>query len=240
MRSASFHAGMMIETLSITSTIESGCTPPAYRASNPSLQWGAMGERVRNVKQHRHVENRCRRGQGRPGRRESYRLWYCVPAKGRFPQTPPEWFGRAAVCGPRRHRIHVLLALVGRHLYLVLDIIISLFLALAVEPLVVALVALMAGSVAWLPPSSFVGVAVVVGCCSRYLATCSYSRWCHGPRLPAMYEQFVSSWTSMPRSRCRKSTISAWKSSTISRPHWVTGFAGTAMRYGGRPVLPSC
>ena len=109
--------------------------------------------------------------------------------------------------------------------YLVLDIIISLFLALAVEPLVVALVAHgwkrgVASAV------SLVGVAVVVGVLLTLFGNMFVQQMIAMVRgLPAMYEQIREFVDQYATSRCRKSAISAWKSSTISRPR-------------GSPILP--
>lgn len=136
---------------------------------------------------------------------------------------------RAAVCGPCRHRIHVLLALVGRHLYLVLDIIISLFLALAVEPLVVALVAHgwkrgVASAV------SLVGVAVVVGVLLTLFGNMFVQQMIAMVRgLPAMYEQireFVDQYATFKMPEISNLGMEIFNNIQTS---WVTDFAGTAM-----------
>ena len=134
-----------------------------------------MSERVRNVNSTDTLRTGAAEAGADPDDENRIDFGTLFPAKGDS-RRPPEWFGRAL--------LYVALAVIvfmfcwrswGDISYLVLDIIISLFLALAVEPLVVALV-LMAGSVAWLPPSAWWAWPWSWVCCSRYLATCSYSR----------------------------------------------------------------
>ena len=109
-----------------------------------------MSERVRNVNSTDTLRTGAAEAGADPDDENRIDFGTLFPAKGDS-RRPPEWFGRAL--------LYVALAVIvfmfcwrswGDISYLVFDIIISLFLALAVEPLVV--------------------------CCSRYLATCSYSR----------------------------------------------------------------
>ena len=122
-----------------------------------------MSERVRNVNSTDTLRTGAAEAGADPDDENRIDFGTLFPAKGDS-RRPPEWFGRAL--------LYVALAVIvfmfcwrswGDISYLVLDIIISLFLALAVEPLVVA------PSAWWAWPWSWV-------CCSRYLATCSYSR----------------------------------------------------------------
>ena len=180
-----------------------------------------MSERVRNVNSTDTLRTGAAEAGADPDDENRIDFGTLFPAKGDS-RRPPEWFGRAL--------LYVALAVIvfmfcwrswGDISYLVLDIIISLFLALAVEPLVVALVAHgwkrgVASAV------SLVGVAVVVGVLLTLFGNMFVQQMIAMVR---GLSRFVSSWTSMPRSRCRKSAISAWKSSTISRPR-------------GSPILP--
>ena len=140
------------------------------------------------------------------------------PAKGDS-RRPPEWFGRAL--------LYVALAIIvfmfcwrswGDISYLVFDIIISLFLALAVEPLVVALVAhgwkrgVVVGVLLTLFGNMFVQqmIAMVRG-------------------LPAMYEQireFADQYTTFKMPEISNLGMEIFNNIQTS---WVTDFAGTAM-----------
>ena len=121
-----------------------------------------MSERVRNINSTDTSRSGAAEAGADPDDENRIDFGTLFPAKGDS-RRPPEWFGRAL--------LYVALAVIvfmfcwrswGDISYLVFDIIISLFLALAVEPLVVALVAHgwkrgVASAV------SLVGVAVVVG-----------------------------------------------------------------------------
>ncbi len=151
------------------------------------------------------------------------------PAKGDS-RRPPEWFGRAL--------LYVALAVIvfmfcwrswGDISYLVLDIIISLFLALAVEPLVVALVAHgwkrgVASAV------SLVGVAVVVGVLLTLFGNMFVQQMIAMVRgLPAMYEQireFVDQYATFKMPEISNLGMEIFNNIQTS---WVTDFAGTAM-----------
>lgn len=86
------------------------------RASNPSLQWGAMSERVRNVNSTDTSRSGAAEAGADPDDENRIDFGTLFPAKGDS-RRPPEWFGRALLyVALARHRIHVLLALVGRHL----------------------------------------------------------------------------------------------------------------------------
>ena len=100
-----------------------------------------MSERVRNVNSTDTSRTGAAEAGADPDDENRIDFGTLFPAKGDS-RRPPEWFGRAL--------LYVALAVIvfmfcwrswGDISYLVLDIIISLFLALAVEPLVVALVA---------------------------------------------------------------------------------------------------
>ncbi len=118
-----------------------------YAAGVSELQtprYNGSHERTRaKHKQHRHVESgAAEAGQTRTARIVST-LVLCFPRQGDSTSHRNGSAAPAAVCGPRRHRIHVLLALVGatslsgvRH-----HLISRCSGATAVEPLVVALVA---------------------------------------------------------------------------------------------------
>ncbi len=91
-------------------------------------------------KREQRMEDTMQDGEGKPDTGQRWDLGTLFPAKG-DPRRPPEWLGRAL--------LYICIAIVlfafcwrswGKIDYLVTDIIISLFLALAVEPVVVPLV----------------------------------------------------------------------------------------------------
>ena len=148
-----------------------------------------MSERVRNVNSTDTLRTGAAEAGADPDDENRIDFGTLFPAKGDS-RRPPEWFGRAL--------LYVALAVIvfmfcwrswGDISYLVLDIIISLFLALAVEPLVVALVAHgwkrgVASAV------SLVGVAVVVGVLLTLFGNMFVQQMIAMVRgLPAMYEQ---------------------------------------------------
>ena len=151
------------------------------------------------------------------------------PSKG-DPRRPPEWFGRAL--------LYVAIAIIvfmfcwrswGDISYLVLDIIISLFLALAIEPLVVTLVAHgWKRGVASLV--SLVGVAVVVGVLFTLFGNMFVQQMIAMVKgLPAMYEQireFVDQYATFKMPEINNLGTEIFNNIQTS---WVTDFAGTAM-----------
>ena len=139
-----------------------------------------MSERVRNVNSTDTLRTGAAEAGADPDDENRIDFGTLFPAKGDS-RRPPEWFGRAL--------LYVALAVIvfmfcwrswGDISYLVLDIIISLFLALAVEPLVVALVAH-----GWKR-----GVASAVSLVGRGRGCAAHAIWqhvrtaddCHGPR----------------------------------------------------------
>ena len=199
------------------------------RASNPSLQWGAMSERVRNVNSTDTLRTGAAEAGADPDDENRIDFGTLFPAKGDS-RRPPEWFGRAL--------LYVALAVIvfmfcwrswGDISYLVLDIIISLFLALAVEPLVVALVAH-----GWkrgvASVVSLVGVAVVVGVLLTLFGNMFVQQMIAMVRgLPAMYEQireFVDQYATFKMPEISNLGMEIFNNIQTS---WVTDFAGTAM-----------
>lgn len=151
------------------------------------------------------------------------------PAHG-DPRRPPEWFGRAL--------LYVAIAIVvfsfcwrswGSISYLILDIIISLFIALAIEPLVVALV-----RHGWkrgvASATGMVGLAVVICVLLTLFGNMFVSQviaMISG--LPAMYEQireFIGQYSTFELPE-----INSLGSEILNniQTSWVTDFAGTAM-----------
>ncbi|WP_225431759.1 AI-2E family transporter [Bifidobacterium platyrrhinorum] len=151
------------------------------------------------------------------------------PVKG-DPRRPPEWFGRSL--------FYIAIAIVvftfcwrswGRISYLVLDIIISLFLALAIEPMVVALV-----RHGWRRGiASLVGlltVALVIGVLFSLFGSMFVNQMIamvYG--VPATYEQikdFVAQYSSFELPEINNLFTEIVKNIQTS---WVTDFAGTAV-----------
>ncbi|PJM79567.1 AI-2E family transporter [Bifidobacterium scaligerum] len=151
------------------------------------------------------------------------------PAKG-DPRRPPEWFSRAL--------LYVAIAIVaftfcwrswGDISYLVLDIIISLFLALAVEPLVVKLV-----EHGWkrgvASMVSLVGLAVIVGALFTLFGNMFIQQMIAMVRgLPAMYDDIrdlVNQYATFQLPEINSLGTEIFNNIQTS---WVTDFAGTAM-----------
>lgn len=175
-----------------------------------------------------------RKGPGAPSDTENrIDLGSLFPAKG-DPRRPPEWFGRAL--------LYVAMAIVifsfcwrswGSISYLVLDIIISLFLALAIEPLVIAMV-----SHGWKRGAAtaigLVGVAVIIGVLLTLFGSMFVSQVvAMVSGLPAMYEQireFLGQYSTF-----NLPEINSLGSEIINniQTSWVTDFAGTAMNTVG-------
>ncbi|MBT1171371.1 AI-2E family transporter [Bifidobacterium sp. SO4] len=151
------------------------------------------------------------------------------PAKG-DPRRPPEWFSRALM--------YVAIAIVvfsfcwrswGSISYLVLDVIISLFLALAIEPLVVALV-----SHGWkrgvASAVGLVGLAVIIGVLLTLFGNMFVQQVIAMVKgLPAMYEQLRE--FLQPYSKFQLPEIDSLGTEIFNniQTSWVTDFAGTAM-----------
>ncbi|WP_421728485.1 AI-2E family transporter [Bifidobacterium callitrichidarum] len=151
------------------------------------------------------------------------------PAKG-DPRRPPEWFSRALM--------YVAIAIVvfsfcwrswGSISYLVLDVIISLFLALAIEPLVVALV-----SHGWkrgvASAVGLVGLAVIIGVLLTLFGNMFVQQMIAMVKgLPAMYEQLRE--FLQPYSKFQLPEIDSLGTEIFNniQTSWVTDFAGTAM-----------
>ena len=185
----------------------------------PTLQWGAMSEREREQ-------------QGAGGVESDEQRWdfgTLFPAKG-DPRRPPDWFGRSL--------LYVAIAVVafsfcwrswGKISYLVLDIIISLFLALAIEPLVVALVrhgwkrgAASACGMLVLAAVVCVLLSLFGGMFAQQMIAMLYG-------LPGMYEQikdFVAQYTSFELPAIDNLGLELLRNIQTS---WVTDFADTAM-----------
>ena len=188
-----------------------------------------MSERVRNVNSTDTSRTGAAEAGADPDDENRIDFGTLFPAKGDS-RRPPEWFGRAL--------LYVALAVIvfmfcwrswGDISYLVLDIIISLFLALAVEPLVVALVAHgwkrgVASAV------SLVGVAVVVGVLLTLFGNMFVQQMIAMVRgLPAMYEQireFVDQYATFKMPEISNLGMEIFNNIQTS---WVTDFAGTAM-----------
>lgn len=151
------------------------------------------------------------------------------PSRG-DPRRPPEWFGRAL--------LYVAIAIIvfmfcwrswGDISYLVLDIIISLFVALAIEPLVVALVAhgWKRGVASMV---SLVGVAVVVSVLFTLFGNMFVQQMIAMFKgLPGMYEQireFVDQYATFKMPEINNLGTEIVNNIQTS---WVTDFAGTAM-----------
>ena len=188
-----------------------------------------MSERVRNVNSTDTLRTGAAEAGADPDDENRIDFGTLFPAKGDS-RRPPEWFGRAL--------LYVALAVIvfmfcwrswGDISYLVLDIIISLFLALAVEPLVVALVAHgwkrgVASAV------SLVGVAVVVGVLLTLFGNMFVQQMIAMVRgLPAMYEQireFVDQYATFKMPEISNLGMEIFNNIQTS---WVTDFAGTAM-----------
>ncbi|KAB7789222.1 AI-2E family transporter [Bifidobacterium cebidarum] len=151
------------------------------------------------------------------------------PAKG-DPRRPPEWFGRAL--------FYVAIAIVvfsfcwrswGSISYLVLDIIISLFIALAIEPLVLALV-----EHGWkrgaASATGMVGLAIIICVLLTLFGNMFVSQViAMVSGLPAMYEQireFIGQYSTFELPE-----INSLGSEILNniQTSWVTDFAGTAM-----------
>ena len=188
-----------------------------------------MSERVRNVNSTDTSRSGAAEAGADPDDENRIDFGTLFPAKGDS-RRPPEWFGRAL--------LYVALAVIvfmfcwrswGDISYLVLDIIISLFLALAVEPLVVALVAHgwkrgVASAV------SLVGVAVVVGVLLTLFGNMFVQQMIAMVRgLPAMYGQireFVDQHATFKMPEISNLGMEIFNNIQTS---WVTDFAGTAM-----------
>lgn len=188
-----------------------------------------MSERARNVNSTGTSRTGAAEAGTDPGDENRIDFGTLFPAKGDS-RRPPEWFGRAL--------LYVALAIIvfmfcwrswGDISYLVFDIIISLFLALAVEPLVVALVAHgwkrgVASAV------SLVGVAVVVGVLLTLFGNMFVQQMIAMVRgLPAMYEQireFADQYTTFKMPEISNLGMEIFNNIQTS---WVTDFAGTAM-----------
>ena len=188
-----------------------------------------MSERVRNVNSTDTLRTGAAEAGADPDDENRIDFGTLFPAKGDS-RRPPEWFGRAL--------LYVALAVIvfmfcwrswGDISYLVLDIIISLFLALAVEPLVVALVAHgwkrgVASAV------SLVGVAVVVGVLLTLFGNMFVQQMIAMVRgLPAMYGQireFADQYTTFKMPEISNLGMEIFNNIQTS---WVTDFAGTAM-----------
>ena len=186
-----------------------------------------MSERVRNVNSTDTLRTGAAEAGADPDDENRIDFGTLFPAKGDS-RRPPEWFGRAL--------LYVALAVIvfmfcwrswGDISYLVLDIIISLFLALAVEPLVVALVAHgwkrgVASAV------SLVGVAVVVGVLLTLFGNMFVQQMIAMVRgLPAMYEQireFVDQYATFKMPEISNLGMEIFNNIQTS---WVTDFAGT-------------
>ena len=188
-----------------------------------------MSERARNVNSTDTSRTGAAEAGADPDDENRIDFGTLFPAKGDS-RRPPEWFGRAL--------LYVALAIIvfmfcwrswGDISYLVFDIIISLFLALAVEPLVVALVAHgwkrgVASAV------SLVGVAVVVGVLLTLFGNMFVQQMIAMVRgLPAMYEQireFADQYTTFKMPEISNLGMEIFNNIQTS---WVTDFAGTAM-----------
>ena len=128
-------------TLSITSTVEKRVYAAGVsELQTPRYQWGAMSERVRNVNSTDTLRTGAAEAGADPDDENRIDFGTLFPAKG---DPVGHRNGSAARCcmWPRVIVFMFCWRSWGDISYLVLDIIISLFLALAVEPLVVALVA---------------------------------------------------------------------------------------------------
>lgn len=151
------------------------------------------------------------------------------PSRG-DPRRPPEWFGRAL--------LYVAIAIIVFMFcwrswddisYLVLDIIISLFVALAIEPLVVALVAhgWKRGVASMV---SLVGVAVMVSVLFTLFGNMFVQQMIAMFKgLPGMYEQireFVDQYATFKMPEINNLGTEIVNNIQTS---WVTDFAGTAM-----------
>ena len=188
-----------------------------------------MSERARNINSTDTSRSGAAEAGADPDDENRIDFGTLFPAKGDS-RRPPEWFGRAL--------LYVALAVIvfmfcwrswGDISYLVLDIIISLFLALAVEPLVVALVAHgwkrgVASAV------SLVGVAVVVGVLLTLFGNMFVQQMIAMVRgLPAMYEQireFADQYTTFKMPEISNLGMEIFNNIQTS---WVTDFAGTAL-----------
>ena len=188
-----------------------------------------MSERARNINSTDTSRSGAAEAGADPDDENRIDFGTLFPAKGDS-RRPPEWFGRAL--------LYVALAVIvfmfcwrswGDISYLVFDIIISLFLALAVEPLVVALVAHgwkrgVASAV------SLVGVAVVVGVLLTLFGNMFVQQMIAMVRgLPAMYEQireFVDQYATFKMPEISNLGMEIFNNIQTS---WVTDFAGTAM-----------
>lgn len=188
-----------------------------------------MSERARNINSTDTSRSGAAEAGADPGDENRIDFGTLFPAKGDS-RRPPEWFGRAL--------LYVALAVIvfmfcwrswGDISYLVFDIIISLFLALAVEPLVVALVAHgwkrgVASAV------SLVGVAVVVGVLLTLFGNMFVQQMIAMVRgLPAMYGQireFADQYTTFKMPEISNLGMEIFNNIQTS---WVTDFAGTAM-----------
>lgn len=188
-----------------------------------------MSERARNINSTDTSRSGAAEAGADPDDENRIDFGTLFPAKGDS-RRPPEWFGRAL--------LYVALAVIvfmfcwrswGDISYLVFDIIISLFLALAVEPLVVALVAHgwkrgVASAV------SLVGVAVVVGVLLTLFGNMFVQQMIAMVRgLPAMYGQireFVDQHATFKMPEISNLGMEIFNNIQTS---WVTDFAGTAM-----------
>lgn len=168
---------------------------------------------------------------GRPGSTDEMRwdLGTLFPAKG-DPRRPPEWLGRAL--------LYIAIAIVlfsfcwrswGKIEYLVIDIIVSLFLALAVEPVVVPLV-----KHGWKRASAsiFALLMLAIILCAMFglfgnLFVQQVIALCNG--LPDLYRQivdFVEQYTDFKLPEINSLGSEILKNIQTS---WVTDFAGTAI-----------
>lgn len=188
-----------------------------------------MSERARNINSTDTSRSGAAEAGADPDDENRIDFGTLFPAKGDS-RRPPEWFGRAL--------LYVALAVIvfmfcwrswGDISYLVFDIIISLFLALAVEPLVVALVAHgwkrgVASAV------SLVGVAVVVGVLLTLFGNMFVQQMIAMVRgLPAMYGQireFADQHATFKMPEISNLGMEIFNNIQTS---WVTDFAGTAM-----------
>ncbi|TPF85768.1 membrane protein [Bifidobacterium sp. UTCIF-37] len=151
------------------------------------------------------------------------------PAKG-DPRRPPEWFGRGL--------LYIAIAVIvfafcwrswGQISYLVLDIIISLFLALAVEPMVISLV-----RHGWKRGAASAFALVIVAVVICVLLSLFGSMFVQQVvamlyGLPSMYEQIkglVSQYSNFEMPEIDNLGTEILKNIQTS---WVTDFAGTAM-----------
>ena len=187
-----------------------------------------MSERVRNVNSTDTSRTGAAEAGADPDDENRIDFGTLFPAKGDSRSTGMVR-PRAAVCGPRRHRIHVLLALVGRHLLSG-----ARHHHLAVPGAGRRTVGGGAGAHGWkrgvASAVSLVGVAVVVGVLLTLFGNMFVQQMIAMVRgLPAMYEQireFVDQYATFKMPEISNLGMEIFNNIQTS---WVTDFAGTAM-----------